>query len=216
MRIPKSASFRSTTGVKLSGMRPFATSLPVVMTAAVRSVNGRTASSGASPAACSAASSFSSRITSGMTRVPASLSPGRTRPPPRRVAIISSSTLFTAKSRSLSTRNTPSISLFSSILPSLVSLHAMFSRPHSAARRSAASFSCTNPGSSSHTNRFSLPIESSTGMSSSVTICPLRKRGPLLTPGMICVMSWHSTWPTASSVLIHFMRFPPRSYRPGE
>ena len=169
IRMPKAASLRSTTGVKLSGIRPFATSLPVVMTAAVRLTNGRTDSSGALPAACSACRSFSSRMMSGMTRVPASLSPGCTVPPPRRVAIISSSMLLTAKSRALSTRNTPSIALFSSIFPSFVSLHVMFSLPHSAARRSAASFSCTMPGSISQTNRFSLPMESSTGMSSSVT-----------------------------------------------
>ena len=48
--MPKAASLRSTTGVKLSGIRPFATSLPVVMTAAVRLTNGRTDSSGALPA----------------------------------------------------------------------------------------------------------------------------------------------------------------------
>ena len=47
-------------------------------------------------------------------------------------------------------------------------------------------------------------MDRSTGISSSVTTCPLRNLGPLLTPGMICVMSWQSTCPAASSVLISF------------
>lgn len=47
--MPSAASFRSTTGVKLSGIRPFATSLPVVTTAAVFSVNGRTSRIGVPP-----------------------------------------------------------------------------------------------------------------------------------------------------------------------
>ena len=65
--MPSAASFRSTTGVKLSGIRPFATSLPVVTTAAVFSVNGRTSRIGGPPAACSACRSFSSSIISGIS-----------------------------------------------------------------------------------------------------------------------------------------------------
>ena len=48
-------------------------------------------------------------------------------------------------------------------------------------------------------------MDNNTGMSSSVTICPFRNRASLVTPRMIWVMSWHKTWPTASSVLISFM-----------
>ena len=82
---------------------------------------------------------------SGMTRIPASLSPARTAVPPLRVAIITSSWLFTAMSRWESTRNTPSQAAFSSILPSLTSLRSIFSCPQRVSRRSAASFSCTMP-----------------------------------------------------------------------
>ena len=48
-------------------------------------------SSGSFPSAVSALCSFSSSMTSGMTRMPASLSPSRTAVPPLRVAIITSS-----------------------------------------------------------------------------------------------------------------------------
>ena len=55
---------------------------------------------------------------------------------------------------------------------------------------SAASFSCTMPGSISQTNRFSLAHgEQHRDVLLSHNMAPLRKRGPLLTPGMICVMS---------------------------
>ncbi len=42
-------------------------------------------------------------------------------------------------------------------------------------------------------------------MSSSRTTWPLRKRASLYWPGMIWVMSWQSTWPTASWTGMSFM-----------
>ena len=168
-----------TTGVKVSLMRPFFTSPPVATMQAVLRTKGFSCSRGAGPAACSAFCSFSSAIIRGITRMPASLSPLRTAVPPLRVAIITSSWLFTATRRGLSTRNRPSQAAFSSILPSFTSLRVMFSWPHSLSSRSAASFSWTMPGVISQTYRCSLPMDSSTGMSSSVTTWPLRKRASL-------------------------------------
>ena len=134
-------NFPITTGVNVSRMRPDLTSLPVVTMHAVLRTNGRSVRSGALPAACSALRSFSSSITSGMTRMPASLSPLCTAVPPLRVAIMTSSWLFTAMSRAESTRNTPLHAARSSILPSFTSVRVMFSCPHRASSRSAASFS---------------------------------------------------------------------------
>ena len=48
-------------------------------------------------------------------------------------------------------------------------------------------------------------MDSSTGMSSGATTCPLRNRASFVTPGMIWVRSWQSTCPTASRVSISFM-----------
>ena len=56
-------------------------------------------------------------------------------------------------------------------------------------------------------------MESSTGMSSGWMTCPLRKRAPLNSPGMIWVISWQSTCPAASSVRISFILSSP--YRVG-
>ncbi len=149
--MPNSSSFRRTTGVKASWTSPLATSLPVVMTPAVFSFQGRSSSRGASPAASSARESFSSSITRGITRVPQSLSPARTGVLPRRVAIMTSSSRFTAFSRRVSTRKRPSMAAVSSILPSLTALRTMCSFSQSRTSRPAASFSWTMPGTISQT-----------------------------------------------------------------
>ena len=81
---------------------------------------------------------------------------------------------------------------------------------HRAHSRAAPSSSWSIPGVFSQTYRFSLPMLSSTGMSSSVTTWPFRNRASLVTPGMIWVISWHSTWPTASVVLTSFITLPPK------
>ena len=146
----------------------------------------------------------------GMTRIPASLSPFRTAVPPFRVAIISWSIPFTARRASDRTRNSPSQAAFSSILPSFTPLRSIFALAHRASRRSAPSSSWSIPGVISHTYRCSLPMERSTGISSSVTTWPLRNRASLYWSLMIWVRSWHSTWPTASSVRISFMLPPPQ------
>ena len=143
--------------------------------------------------------------------MPASLSPLRTAVPPFRVAIMRSSMELTAMSFSEFTRKRPSQAALSSILPSLTSLRSMCSFAHRAQSRSAPSFSWSIPGVISQTYRCSLPMESSTGMSSSVTTWPLRNRASLYWSLMIWVRSWQSTWPTASSVLMSFMFLPPES-----
>ena len=81
---------------------------------------------GSPPAACFAASMRSFLITRGITRVPQSLSPFFTMKPDARVAIIMSPRAFTARRRSRSTRNRPSVSAISSILPSFGSVAVMF------------------------------------------------------------------------------------------
>ena len=101
--------------------------------------------------------------------------------------------LFTASSRAASTRKKPSHAAVSSILPSLGAEAFMFAFWHSARRRSAASSSWSMPSGFSQTKSVSLPMLSRTGMSSSATTWPLRKRASFVTPGMICVMSWQST-----------------------
>ena len=63
------------TGVKLSWIRPLATSLPVVMSPQVFSFQGVRERMGVDPALSSTALSLSSAMTRGMMRVPASLSP---------------------------------------------------------------------------------------------------------------------------------------------
>ena len=85
-------------------------------------------------------------MTRGMTRIPASFSPLRTGVLPWRVAIMTSSWLFTARSRWESTRKSPSMAAVSSILPSFTSLRSMFSLMARAQSRSAASFSWSMPG----------------------------------------------------------------------
>ena len=149
---PKAASFSSMTGVKRSWMRPFFTSDPVAMIAAVKIEYGFTLMSGRPPAARSAFSTVLSSTTSGITRVPASASPVFTPKPPLRVATMTSSTEFTAKSRSVSTRKTPSVAALMPILPSEGSPEATVPSPRqSAASRFAASFSWSMPGSISQT-----------------------------------------------------------------
>ena len=195
----------------MSWINPFFTSLPVATMAAVFRTQGRSSSRGVSPAAALAAVSFSSAMIRGITRIPASLAPFLTAVPPFRVAIISSSMAFTARRDSDRTRNSPSQDAFSSILPSLTPLRSIFSLAHRASRRSAPSSSWSIPGVISHTYRCSLPMPSSTGMSSGATTWPLRNRASLYWSLMIWVRSWHSTWPTASSVRISFMLPPPES-----
>ena len=160
---------------------------------------------GSAPAAAFTRSIFSFSMTSGMMRVPASLSPFFTGKSPWRVAIIICPKELTASSFSLFMRRTPSISEQSSILPSFTSPRLMFSPLQIEQSTSAASFSCIMLSSFSQTYILSLPTESSTGMSSSVIMCPLRKTASLVTPFIICVMSWQMTCPTASSVFISFM-----------
>ena len=140
------------TGVNASSMRPVATSEPVAMTAAVRAEKGLTSRSFSPAAAASAAASTSSRTTSGITRVPARASPSRTAKPPLRVATMTSSVALTARRRSELTSSTPSQAALMPILPSEGSPAATQPGPRqSSARRCAASFSCTMPGSISHT-----------------------------------------------------------------
>ena len=89
-------------------MRPALTSLPVVTMPTRRSLKGTTSQSGSVPAAAAAWSSTPCSMTSGITRMPASLSPVRTAVLPRRVAIMTCSTEFTARRASLLTRKHPS------------------------------------------------------------------------------------------------------------
>ena len=116
---PYSASLSTSTGVNASWISPFFTSLPVVTTPKGRGWKGRSCKSGSGPAALRARSIFAFSITSGMTRVPHSLSPFLTGKPPARVAIIMSPSALTARRRSVSTSSRPSASAVSSILPSL-------------------------------------------------------------------------------------------------
>ena len=186
-------------------MRPFCTSLPVANIAARLRTKGSSLSRGSAPAAASACSSRLSGTTRGITRIPASLSPGRTAVLPCRVAMMISPMLFTAHSRSSSTWNRPANWAVSSILPSFTWPRSMPGPLEMAHSRSAASFSWSIPGCISHTYRCSLPMDSSMGMSSSRTTCPLRNWASLYWSLTIRVRSWHNTCPTASTVLICFM-----------
>lgn len=62
-----------------------------------------------------------------------------------------------------------------------------------------ADFGIENDGHAGDWGRCFLPSFKSTGISSSVTTWPFLKAGPLYCPGMITVISWHKTLPTASS-----------------
>ena len=104
-----------------------------------------------SMAAFLAPSIFSSSITRGMMRVPASLSPAFTPKFPWRVAIIIWPKPFTALRASLFTFKRPSQAAVSSIFPSLASERSICSPRHMAQRISAASFSWSMPSSFSHT-----------------------------------------------------------------
>ena len=90
-------------------------------------------------------------ITSGMMRVPQSLSPFFTPKPEDRVAIIIRPRAFTARMRGASARNRPSQSAESSILPSFGSEAVMCSFWHRSRRISAASFSWSMESSFSQT-----------------------------------------------------------------
>ena len=140
---------------------------------------------GAGPAASTALSIFSFSITRVIILVPASLSPFFTGKSPWREAIIISPRLLPATSASRLIFSNPSVSAMSSIFPSLISEGCICSPAQISYRISAASFSCHIVSSFSHTYRCSFPTESSTGMSSAVTICPLRNTASLVTPRMI-------------------------------
>ena len=129
---PYSASFSWMTGEKVSSMRPWYTSLPVMIRPYRRGRKGSSRSRGPSPAACRAASIFSFSMTRGMTRVPHSLSPRFTGKPELRVAIIISPRRFTARSRSTSASSRPSSSATSSIFPSLGAVACMLGPWHRA------------------------------------------------------------------------------------
>ena len=104
-----------------------------------------------------------------------------------------------------STLNRPSAAAASSILPSFTGDSSIMVFLQMSHKMRAASFSCSMLSSASHTYKCSLPIESSTGISSGCTTCPLRNTASLVTPLIICVRSWQRTLPTASSVRINFM-----------
>ena len=112
---------------------------------------------------------------------------------------------FTARSRSRSTRKSPPRAAEISILPSLGFEALIPSFMHMSRRISAASSSWYGLPSFSQTYMLSLPTLSSTGMSSGWMMCPLRKTTSLVTPLMICVISWQRVIPTASSVLTSFI-----------
>ena len=91
------------TGVKVSWMSPFFTSLPVVTRPQVLSVKGLSERMGSGPAIASASRSFSSSMTRGIIRIPASFAPFFTAVFECRVAIISSSRPLRAFRRVMST-----------------------------------------------------------------------------------------------------------------
>ena len=148
---PNAASLACRMGVNLSSIRPFFTSLPVATMPNFLRFSGKRRRMGVSPASALACSIFSFLMTSGMTRVPHSLSPFFTTNPLDRVAIISSPMAFSARSRGRSTRNSPSASAVSSILPSLASPARMCSFRQMSRRISAASFSWSMVSSFSQT-----------------------------------------------------------------
>ena len=115
--------------------------LPVVITPAVFNFHGVTFNNGSGPAFFSASSSLFSSMISGITRIPASLSPFFTAVFVCLVAIMISSTLFTSYNRSTSTWNNPSTSANSSILPSFTTDECIFSFCVILRRRSAPSSS---------------------------------------------------------------------------
>ena len=148
---PYSPIFSSITGVNVSCIMPFSTSLPVVTTPYFLGFMGRRRSMGLSPAAAFARSIACFSITRGIILVPQSLSPAFTGKPEERVAIIIRPKEFTSLSFWISAMNSPSISAISSILPSLGSVGCIFSPIHISRSTSAASFSCRVFSSLSHT-----------------------------------------------------------------
>ena len=148
---PYSASFSSSTGVKASWISPFCTSLPVVTTPKVLARKGRSCKRGSGPATWRAFSMAVFSITSGMMRVPQSLSPLCTANPEDRVAIIMRPRALTARMRFASAKNSPSQSAESSILPSLGSEAVICSFRQRSRRISAASFSWSMDSSFSQT-----------------------------------------------------------------
>ena len=148
---PYSASFCSSTGVKASWISPFCTSLPVVTTPKLRARKGRSCNSGSVPTTWRACSMAVFSMTSGMMRVPQSLSPFCTRKPEDRVAIIIRPRALTARMRSASARNSPSQSAVSSILPSFGSEAVICAFWHRSRRIPAASFSWSIVSSHSQT-----------------------------------------------------------------
>ena len=139
---------------------------------------------------------------SGMTRIPASLSPLRA---PRYCPCGWRSSPRPGCSRRCSrwesTRNTPSQAAVSSILPSLTSLRCMCSLPaEGAAAAPPRRFHGPCRASSPRRRGAPCPCSAARGCPPAVTTWPLRKRASLYLSLMICVMSWQRTWPTASSV----------------
>ena len=142
---PYSFNFSTTTGVKVSLMRPLYTSFPVVTIPTFLGRNGFSSSRGLPPvssfAMFLARSILSSSITRGIIRVPASLSPLCTGKSPWRVAIIICPKPLTAFSASRFTFKRPSRVAVISIFPSFAWERSICSPRHMAHRISAASFS---------------------------------------------------------------------------
>ena len=121
------ANLSLSTGVKVSVIRPFCTSLPVVTIPTFFFLYGKMEKIGSVPATSAARSIFSFSITRGIILVPASLSPFFTGKSPWRDAIIISPSELTASRASLRILSTPSMSAISSIFPSFISEPCMVS-----------------------------------------------------------------------------------------
>ena len=195
-------------------MRPLYTSFPVVTMPAFFSVKGRREKMGSPPAASFALSMESMGMTRGMILVPSSLSPALTAVSPWREAIIICPRELMAFSLSRRILNKPLHSAVSSIFPSFTRERFILSFKQILQSISAASFSWSMVSSLSHMYRCSFPTLNSTGISSSATMWPLRNTASFVTPLIICVISWQSTEPTASSVFINLICFPPVSSSP--
>jgi len=147
---PYSAIFSWITGVKVSCIRLWKTSLPVMTRPYFFRLMGSSFNRGLSPAAWRARSIFSFSIIKGITRTPHSLSSFFTGNPDTRDAITIPPKLFTLRKLSISTIRRPSISANNSILPSLGPTALIFSLWQIARRISAASFSWSIFPLSSH------------------------------------------------------------------